>query len=241
MKVSVRTARFGIALIVLIGARAAAAEVTGSFDGQITGRKVVPTVAAAAALSQAGSAVTGTLALGGDAFAGAYLVQGKATTKRLKLSGSAGATNIVWKAKIVGDTLQGKAKLKGSGGRVVGTLVLQRNVSAGDGSGCDAVLAQNQTFFADKVLGQAMVSCTVCHVPGGQASATRLHVTSSDPTATARAIAVLVDTANPTASRIIEKPLAVVPHGGGQQITPGSPEALILQQWVDLVAQAHCN
>jgi hypothetical protein len=241
MKPSVRMTQIGIAVVVLIGARAAAADVTGSFDGQITGRKIVPTVAAAAALSQAGSAVTGTLALGGDAFAGAYLVQGKATTKRLKLSGSAGGASISWKAKIVGDTLQGKAKLKGSGGRVVGTLVLQRNVSAGDGSGCDAVLAQNQTFFVDKVLGQAMVSCPACHVSGGQASPTRLHVTSSDPTATARAIAVLVDTANPTASRIVEKPLAIVPHGGGQQIAPGSAEAQLLQQWVDLVAQARCN
>jgi hypothetical protein len=66
-------------------------------------------------------------------------------------------------------------------------------------------------------------------------------VDASNPLATARAIAPLVDAANPDASRILRKPLGLVPHGGGVQVTPGSTEESILRQWVDLIAQAHCS
>ena len=86
-----------------------------------------------------------------------------------------------------------------------------------------------------------LTSCTACHAPGLQAQATRLHVTASDPLTTARDVALLVDASNPSASRILEKPLNLVPHGGGMQLMAGSPQAQILEQWIDLVAQAHCN
>jgi hypothetical protein len=42
------------------------------------------------------------------------------------------------------------------------------------------------------------------------------------------------------ASRILEKPLNVLPHGGGAQ-RDGSAAEQLLAQWVALVAQAHCS
>jgi hypothetical protein len=78
--------------------------------------------------------------------------------------------------------------------------------------------------------------CAACHVPGGAAQATNFRVTAGDPAATQASVALNVDMTNPPASRILQKPLNVLPHGGGQQIAPGSPEEQILSQWVTLVA-----
>ena len=111
----------------------------------------------------------------------------------------------------------------------------------GDGSGCDTVYTQNQAQFAGQVLGQALTSYQSCHAPGLQAGATRLHVTPADPLATARAVALPVDAADRSAARILQKPLNILPHGGGLQISPGSAAETALQQWVALVAQAQCN
>ena len=228
---------------VLLGTCVARADVTGSFDGQVAARTLAQPLAAAAALSQSGAAVVGTVVLGGDAasLGGAYLVQGRATSRRVKLSGLVNGATLAWRAKVTGDVLQGKLRVRKPGTKLLATLVLTRNVSVGDGSGCDPVFAQNETFFVEQVLGQALTSCTACHVPGGQAQATRLHVAPSDPLATARAIALLVDSADPASSRVLEKPLGLLPHGGGQQITAGSTQDQLLRQWVGLVAQAHCN
>jgi hypothetical protein len=149
--------------------------------------------------------------------------------------------NLSWTGKIVGDTVAGKAKLKGPGVKLAGTLGLTRNGPIGDGVSCDGVYTANQTLFTGQVLGQALTTCTTCHVAGGQAQSARLRITATDPLATARAIAPFVDATNPAASRILEKPLNVVPHGGGQQFTQGSTEAQILMQWIGLTAAAHCN
>jgi hypothetical protein len=46
-----------------------------------------------------------------------------------------------------------------------------------------------------------------------------------------------VNVADPEHSRILEKPLAILPHAGGQRIVAGSAEEQTLRQWVDLVAQ----
>jgi hypothetical protein len=54
-------------------------------------------------------------------------------------------------------------------------------------------------------------------------------------------VAPFVDSSNGDGSRILEKPLALVPHGGGLQITPGSSEDLTLRQWVGLIAAAGCS
>ena len=220
------------------------ADVTGSFDGALSGKKLPQSISVALAVSQSGKALSGTVALPADlaVFGGAYLVHGSATPKQLKLSGGGGAGAVfAWRAKIVGDTVRGKARLKGPGGKLAGTLAMTRNVSSSDGSGCDPVFNQNQMFFVDQVLGQALTGCTACHAPGLQAQATRLHVLRTDPLATARAVAPLVDSANPSASRILQKPLNVLPHGGGPQLVAGSGPEQLLRQWVDLIAQAHCN
>ena len=230
-----------VALIVLSIPASARAALTASYDGQLVGKKLAQSLAVSAALSDlGGGAVSGTIAVAGD-LSGAYLVNGTATAKRLKLKGSVGGATLVWKAKILGDTLQGKARLKGAAAKLVATLTLQRNPPLGNGTGCDAVFTQNRTFFEERVLGDALVSCTACHVPGGQADASRFHVSASDALATARAIVPFVDGADPATSRILRKPLALVPHGGEQQIVPGSEQAQALEQWVALVAAAGCE
>jgi len=222
----------------------ARAQVTGSFDGTVTGPRVTTPLNASAALLQMGPFVTGTLALASvpPDFAGIYTLTGKATKKRVKVSGvSATGALLKWKAKIAPGLLQGNAKVKGSAGKLKGKLALTMNVATGDGSGCDAVYAGNTTFFADQVMAQVLDACTTCHVSGGQAATTRFQVTAADPLATARSMASLIDAANPDGSRILQKPLDLLPHGGGVQITAGSAEEAILRQWVELVAAASCS
>jgi hypothetical protein len=207
-------------------------------------KRVGAPIAVAATVSQVGRFASGTIALPADlaGLGGAYLVQGTGTTRRLKLSGRGGpGATLVWRPKIDGDVLSGKARLKGAGVRLAGTLVMTRNASSGDGAGCDGVFTSNEAFFVNQVLGQALTACTTCHAPGLQAQATRLHVLPGDPLATARAVAELVDAADPAASRILEKPLNVLPHGGGAQLQAGSAGEQLLAEWVALVAQAHCN
>jgi len=234
----------GVLLGGLVGVTMARADVTGSYDGTLLPKKSTESLAASAVFSQTDKLVTGTVALPADlvSFGGAYMVSGKVTPKKVKVSGI-GPNGVAFKygGKIVGTTLQGKAKLKGAAGKLIGTLTLGVNTTSGDGSACDAVYTANQTFFTDQVLGQALQSCGTCHAPDLQAGATRLHVDPNDPLATARAIALLVDSASPSTSRILEKPLNVLPHGGGQQILPASTEEQILAQWADLIAAAACN
>jgi hypothetical protein len=241
MKWMIATGLFPALLLI---APAAQAQATGSFDGSLTGKKLPEPVAVAAVVSQTDAQLTGTVALPADldALGGEYLVTGKATAKRAKLSGfGAGGAAFKWRAKIDGDTLAGKVKVKGPGQKIVGKLSMTRNVFGSDGSACDAVYDANKALFDGDVLGQALMSCTSCHAPGLQAGATRLHVTMSDPLATARGVSLFVDPVVPTASRILQKPLNAVPHGGGLQLVAGSEEEQILTQWVDLVAQAGCN
>ena len=235
----------GWILAVLIGVTPIArAEITGSFEGQWSGKKLSQPLNVAAVLVQAGKIVTGTLALGtaGAPLAGNYTLTGKATPKKVTLSGfGPGGARLSWSGKIVGDTVSGKGGAKGAGQRLAGVLAMTRNPALGDGTGCDAVFNQNMPLFVDHVMAQVLSTCTACHVPGGQAGSTRFHVTTTDPLATARSIAPLVDASNPTASRILQKPLQVLPHGGGQQIAAGSAEEQTLTQWINLLAQAHCN
>jgi hypothetical protein len=234
----------GLALGVTTTASSALADVTGTFDGSLVATTVAAT-AGAAVFAQTGRSVIGTVALPADlpTFGGAYLVHGIATPKRLRLSGASDrGVRFKWRGKIVGDTIQGKASMNGLGAKFVGTLSFTRNAPpVSDGSACDAVYTQNQSLFVSQVMGQALTKCATCHAPGLQAAATRLHVTPSDPLSTARAIALLIDAADPPASRILVKPLNLVPHGGGLQIMVGSIEEQILQRWVDLVVQAHCD
>jgi len=241
---SLRTTRAGIAVLALVtlAAAPARADVTGSYDGNLTPKKTTPS-AASAVFTQTGTAVSGTIALPADltSFGGAYLVQGKATPKKVKVTGI-GTNGVSFKyvGKIAGTSVSGKAKLKGAAGKLKGTLALTLN-PATDGSACDAVYTANQTFFDDQVLGVALQACTACHGPGLQAGSTRLLVDANDPLGTARTIAPLVDPASPSMSRVLAKPLNVLPHGGGQQLQPASTEEQILAQWAELVTAAACN
>jgi hypothetical protein len=159
----------------------------------------------------------------------------------MRVSGILDGALLKWTAKIGGDTMQGKLKVRGSGAKLAGSLALTRNPPVTDGSSCDAVFDANQATFTTQMLHGALVPCTVCHVPGGQAADTRFHVDVNDALVTARAIVPFVDAANPGASMIVEKPLLLVPHGGGLQITPGSTEETELRNWVALIAAASCS
>ncbi len=243
MRVLWRMAQVGVAVAALVAAPAARAQIKGSFDGALDDAQRGVPLTAAAALSQVGKVVSGTMVFAGDpaTYGGAFLVHGKATKKRVKLSGVYNSFTLKWTAKIAPGTLTGRAKLKTPGTKIAGILALTENVSTADGSGCDGVYDGNTTLFHDQVLGDALTSCRACHVAGGQADAARFRIDVADERATARSIALLVDAANPDASRILEKPTGVLPHGGGIQLMPGSPQLDELTQWIRLVAAAHCS
>ncbi len=234
----------GVIVVALGTAGVARGDLTGSYAGQLLIARKAQTAAAAGALTQSGRGLSGTVVLGmSDAsLNGAYLVSGPMAGKHLRLVGAnASGARLVWRGIATVDGVVGTARLRDPQGHLRGKLTLTRYTSTSTGTGCDAVFTQNQAFFTSQVMDQVLVStCTACHVPGGQAQATRLQVMRGDPLATARSVALLVDAANPSASLILQKPLAAVPHGGGQQITPGSGAEQILRQWVDLVAGGQC-
>jgi hypothetical protein len=233
---------FGGAFITTLAGNARA-DVVGSFEGALVGK--AGSVRVATVFKQVERFVTGTVALPGDleTFGGEYLVTGKATPTRIKFSGGGGdGAFLKGNLKAAGGTLRGKIKVKAPGVRkLTGTTTLTQNVSTGDGSTCDAVYQANQTLFDEQVLDDALTICTTCHAEGFEAEATRLRVDLTDPLPTARSVAQFVDAANPAASKLLTKPLNLVPHGGGVQITPDSPEEQLLEQWVALVAAAQCN
>ena len=228
---------------VLLAAGAAHADVVGSFEGTLSSKS--GTLPVSAVFKQAAKIVNGTVALPGTlaTFGDQYLVVGKATKVRLKFSGAGKDHGAFLKGnlKVSGSTLSGKVKIKLPGSKSLnGKVSLTANPPVGDGTSCDAVYQANKTFFDDSVM-DALNKCGECHGPGLQAESTRLHVDLIDPLATARAIAPFVDAANPSASKLLTKPLYLVPHGGGTEITAGSTEEQTLQQWIALIAAAHCN
>jgi hypothetical protein len=230
----------GALIASLVGS--ARAEVNGSFEGALAGK--AGSVPVAAVFKQVERVVTGTVALPGDleTFGGEYLITGKATPTRIKFSGGGGAGAFLkGNLKNTGSTLRGKVKIKIPRQKLAGIATLTQNVSTSDGSSCDAVYQANQALFDDQVLDDALTICVTCHAPGFEAEATRLRVDLTDPLPTARSLVQFVDAANPPASKLLTKPLNLVPHGGGVQITLDSPEEMLLEQWVGLVAAAQCN
>ena len=219
-----------------------AADVTGSYDGQLVVKKQ-PAIASSATFTQAGKFVTGTLVLAGAASVGggAFLVTGKLAGKTLTVKGALGAVRVTYMGKLTGTKLKGKATVKGA--KRSGTLTLTLNPPLTGGAGCDAVYAAHQMQFDTDLFqaGGVLSLCTQCHIPGGQAQSTRFQVAVADELATARSIAGLVNSADPASSRILQKPTMAIPHGGLQIIVPGSAEETKLRAWVDLIAAAHCN
>jgi mono/diheme cytochrome c family protein len=97
-------------------------------------------------------------------------------------------------------------------------------------------------YFTTSVMAPVMETiCARCHVAGGAAAAARLRVMPGDPRATETSALQHVDAANPAASRIVQKPLGQLGHGGGPQIAPGSGEEQALAAWVSLVVQPGCG
>jgi len=237
----------GVLAVLAATAGAAAAQtvdLTGTYGGQLEVTRPRQVAAASGTLTQAGKAVTGTVTITTSlpALNDTYDVRGAVRGSRVRLVGrGASGAHLVWRAAIVTTGLAGAARLRAPGAHAAGRLALDRSPT-GSTASCDAVFTQNQAFFVDQVMGQVLEPiCATCHVGGGQAQATRLHVTAADPLATARSVALLVDPTTPASSRILQKPLALVAHGGGQQIQSGSPQEQILRQWIDLVAQSHCT
>jgi mono/diheme cytochrome c family protein len=220
----------------------ARADLTGPYSGQVVGNR--GSVDAAAALTQSARTLRGTLVLGGTdpTIAGAYIVNGTGGGRNLRLAGvNPSGARLLWRATVTSTGATGRIKVRGPGSRLTGKLTVVRQASGGNAASCDSVFTQSQTFFTTQVMDPVLAAvCATCHVPGGQAQATRLQVVRGDPLATARSADLLVDTTNPGASLLVAKPTAVVPHGGGQQLMPGSPQAQALAQWADLVAQAGC-
>ena len=228
---------------VLLAAGAARADVVGSFEGTLSSKSGTQPISAV--FKQVANVVNGTVALPGNlaTFGDQYLVVGKGTKKRLKFQGPGDDNGAFLKGnlKVSGSTLTGKVKIKVSGSKPLSAKVsLTANPPVADGTSCDAVYNANKTLFDGSVM-DALNKCGECHGTGLQAESTRLHVNLIDPLATARAIAPFVDAGTPSASKLIAKPLYLVPHGGGAEITAGSVEEQTLQQWIALIVAANCN
>ena len=213
-----------------------------SYDGQFTVAGTHETAAVAGALGAANAAVNGTVAIGlkDPLAAGVFYLHGTLKGAKLRLTGAnASRVRLRWTGTVSGDTLAGKARIRGPQGRMRGRLTLQRRAVVQPPSGgtpCDPV------YFADPVMASVLVPiCSHCHGAGGIAQATSFRITPADATATQASTNIQVDVANPSASRLLEKPLALIPHGGGQQIAPGSPEAQVLANWASIVAAGNCG
>ena len=233
----------GLAMAVATAARA---DLTGSYAGQLRVGRPPQMTDAAAVLTDTSGALSGTvvLATGDPALDGAYLVQGKQKGKKVRLRGlnPAGA-QIVLRGVATPDAVSGRVRVRMAKTHAKGRLELTRLPGGGgDGSSCDQVFVDNEQFFTTNVMDGVLVPiCAACHVAGGQAAATRLRVTSGDLAATARSTILVVDQTTPANSLLLAKPLARLPHGGGQRITEGSTEAQALEQWATLIAQAECS
>jgi len=223
--------------VTLVTATTAHADLTASYDGTMPLNKEGETAIAACGLMQAGTSLTGTVAVNAvtAGVTGVYYVTGTLKHTRFKMTGSSDkGVAFGWRGKATDTSLTGKAKLKGPGLRTKGTLTLTKR---NEQPPVDPPATCNNDFFTGQVMGTVLNICAACHVPGGAAEHTTFRVTMGDPLATQASVALHVNVADPEHSRILEKPLAILPHAGGQRIVAGSAEEQTLRQWVDLVAQ----
>lgn len=218
------------------------AAATGSYDGTLVMLGTGDAGTATAGLIDTGGAVSGTLAIATEdgAISGIFWVTGKAPGKgkQVKVSGqNESGTLLKYKGKATADGYTGKAKFTTSAGKLKGTLVLVRR------GGDDLPEVCASPFFDGQVMGRVLTPiCANCHVQGGIAQQTSFKVVAADPLTTQQAVALNIDTTTPAASRILQKPLAAVPHGGGAQLQASSEEYQILEQWVNQVAAGtHCG
>ena len=231
----------GVALLLVVAAGRAQADLTAAYDGSLKVSHKTAAATIAGALQQTNVALSGTLAVADDdaTVSGVYWVNGQMHGAKLVLSGTNSAgVRLKWKGKKTGDAvLRGMAHLTAPGKRMKGMLELVRRHPAPPVSppqSCD------NSFFTAQVMGQVLGPiCANCHVPGGAAAAANFRVTIGDLLATQTSVDLQIDPNNPLESRILTKPLNTIPHGGGQQLSPGSDTEKVLEQWVNLVATGH--
>jgi hypothetical protein len=230
------TATIALAVVTLT-TTPARADLTASYDGTLLLPKQGEEALVASGLMQAGGALTGTVAVNAttEGVTGLYYVTGKVKGIRFKMTGSSDkGVAIGWKGKTTDTSLSGKAKLKGGGVRARGTLTLAKRV---DQPPDDPPESCNSDFFTGQVMGGTLAICASCHTVGGAAEHTTFRVTMTDPLATQASVGLHINFADPDHSRILDKPLAILPHAGGQRLAAGSPEEQTLRQWVHLVAE----
>jgi len=215
--------RIAVAILVLgLGACVARADLTASYDGELRiGRSRTVTVVGALTESNGAVGAAVDVALT-DARGGAYRLYGSRHGRHVLLRGANGAGSyLTWHATVgPASALYGVVRIHLRRHTLRGSLVLgARPVKPPPPppGTCDSA------YFRDVVMTQVLVPiCGQCHVPGGIAQAANFRVTASDPLATQRSVALNIDSADRSASRILQKPLGLIPHGGGQQIVAGS-------------------
>ncbi len=245
-----RRARFAITLLMALtavgsAARDARADLTATYDGSLTLKTTGEVSVLAGSLVQAGSGLSGSVAItmADPSASGVYFVAGtvKAKGKRIALlGGNPFGTQLRYKGKVSGDTVSGKVKLQGAAGKVKGALSMYRRVVLPP---VTPPITCDNPFFTGQVMGLVLQPvCGTCHIEGGAAASAAFRVTSADPLATMASVALQIDKANPSESRIVQKPLGLLPHSGGIQLLAGSEQYNVLQQWVNLVAtDQHCD
>jgi hypothetical protein len=158
--------------VTLVTATAAHADLTASYDGTMLLNKEGETAIAASGLMQAGSSLTGTVAVNAvtAGVTGVYYVTGTLKHTRFKMTGSSDkGIAFGWKGKATDTSLTGKAKLKGPGLRTKGTLTLTKR---NEQPPVDPPTTCNNDFFTGQVMGTVLNICAACHVPGGAAEHT---------------------------------------------------------------------
>jgi len=232
------------ALLLLAGTmRVAVAQVSqdisGAWYGSVTLARSAQGGSATCMLAQARAHVSGSLTVdaAGDGLSGTFPVRGRARGRKLRLAGALGQQHLRWRGKwdATQSVWRGKVVVKGGGAPVRGMLSLSRD------GGATAPTCGNDYFASDVMPLVLEPICAFCHVAGGAAAATTFRVTAGDPHATVLTAAREVDAANPMQSKLLLKPKADLPHGGGQRVTAGSPEEQALIQWLTLVTAPGCS
>ncbi len=98
-------------------------------------------------------------------------------------------------------------------------------------------MAQETPFGSGLYQVMEKAACRSCHNPDGVASATRLHFPEPDSPpekieAFGKSLVTLIDRERPDNSLLFKKPTNRIPHAGGERIKPGSPEEVILRDWI---------
>lgn len=238
-------ARLLLAAAVALAAGTARADLTATYDGSLTLKPTGEVSLLAGSLVQAASGLSGSVAIemADPSASGVYTVAGsvKARGRKVALVGAnAAGTQLRYRGRVNGNEVRGRVKLAGPTARLKGSLTLYRRVVTPPTA--PPVTCDNP-FFTGQVMGLVLQPvCGSCHVEGGAAASAAFRVTPSDPLETMRSVALQIDKANPSESRILQKPLGVLPHSGGVQLVAGSEQFNVLQQWVNLVAtDTHCE